>query len=148
MSRITRLLRPDTHAMNWKAALPAIGLAVACLAGCAQTAVAGAPGTGTAGTASVKKVVRTGAVARFDSCAKPEYPQDALARKAIGTVTLGFLVGLDGSVRDSNVKKSSGDASLDEAARVAIAKCRFTPATADGEPVEEWSHVQYVWSLG
>ncbi|WP_229508095.1 hypothetical protein [Massilia sp. Dwa41.01b] len=28
-----------------------------------------------------------------------------------------------------------------------MAKCSFTPAEADGKPVEEWGHVQYVWSL-
>ena len=143
MSRIKRLVRPDTHASNWKAAVPALALALASLVGCAQTAVAGqAPAEpAAAGTT-------TRAIADFASCKKPEYPKAALAAKLSGTVTLGFLVGTDGAVRDSTVRKSSGDTSLDEAARLAISKCRFTPATAAGKPVEEWAQVQYVWSLG
>jgi TonB family protein len=63
-------------------------------------------------------------------------------------VTLRFLVDTDGSVAEALVAKSSGDASLDEAARVAIAKCRFTPAMANGKPARAWVPVQYVWSMG
>ncbi|MET0983176.1 MAG: energy transducer TonB, partial [Telluria sp.] len=142
MSRIKRLVRPEKQASNWKAAVPAIALAVATLAGCAQTAVAG-QGTGDAATSNHT----TRAIADFASCAKPVYPKEALRARKTGTVTLGFLVGTDGAVRDSNVKHSSGDTSLDEAARLAIARCTFSPARADGKPVEEWAQVQYVWSL-
>jgi bla regulator protein BlaR1 len=142
MSRIKRLVRPDTQATNWKAAVPAIALAVASLVGCAQTAVAGqAPAERAAPADKVR------ALANFSSCKKPEYPQEALRNKRVGTVTLGFLVGNDGAVRESTVRKSSGDASLDEAARLAIAKCTFSPARENGKPVEEWAQVQYVWSL-
>lgn len=142
MSRIKRLVRPDTPASNWKAAVPAITLAVASLVGCAQTAVAG-QAAGEPATASHT----THPIADFSSCQKPMYPKAALANKITGTVTLGYLVGTNGSVRDSTVKKSSGYSSLDEAARLAIAKCKFAPATSSGKPVEEWAQVQYVWSL-
>ena len=140
MSRIKRLVRPETQAMNWKAAVPALVLAVATLAGCAQTGVVGqgAPESATAGLSQR-------ALLDFGSCAKPEYPAEALARKASGTVNLAFLVGVDGSVRDSAVRGSSGDASLDEAARVALTKCKFSPAIAQGKPVEKWADVRYVW---
>lgn len=123
-----------------------LGLAAACMAGCAQAPVASgttpAPYEVVAHEAEV-----TRALARFDTCAKPLYPADALASKATGTVTLRFLIDTDGTVADALVQTSSGTPSLDEAARVAIAKCRFTPATARGKPQRAWVPVQYVWSL-
>lgn len=137
MQRIKRLVRPDTQALNWKAALPVLGLSATLLVGCAQTPVAD----------SAADAVTTPPLAQFNSCAKPMYPADALAKRLQGTVTLQFKVEADGSVQDSKVMKSSGDASLDEAARVAIAKCTFTPATVNGKPKAAWAPVQYVWSV-
>lgn len=139
MTRIKRLVRPETQALTWKAALPVLAMATACIAGCAGTA----PAHDAASDALTRKPV-----AQFNSCAKPEYTADALARRAQGTTSLRFLIDTDGSVAEAQVSKSSGDASLDEAARAAIAKCRFTPALAGGKPARAWVPVQYVWSLG
>ena len=138
MQRIKRLVRPtpDMQALNWKAAIPVLGLAATLLVGCAQTPVADSA-----------DAVTTPPLAQFSSCAKPMYPAEALAKRLQGTVTLQFKVEADGSVQDSKVMKSSGDASLDEAARVAIAKCTFTPATVNGKPKAAWAPVQYVWSV-
>lgn len=94
------------------------------------------------------KGVRQGAIVKFDSCAKPEYPHADLQAGHQGTVTLDFLVDPDGKVGDSKVVKSSGYATMDEAARTAIAQCTFNPATQDGKPVKDWTKVQYVWTLG
>ena len=139
MQRIKRLVRPtpDMQALNWKAAIPVLGLSATLLVGCAQTPVAD----------SAADAVTTPPLAQFNSCAKPMYPAEALAKRLQGTVTLQFKVEADGSVQDSKVMKSSGDASLDEAARVAIAKCTFTPATVNGKPKAAWAPVQYVWSV-
>lgn len=139
MQRIKRLVRPtpDMQALNWKAAIPVLGLAATLLVGCAQTPVAD----------SAADAVTTPPLAQFNSCAKPMYPAEALAKRLQGTVTLQFKVEADGSVQDSKVMKSSGDASLDEAARVAIAKCTFTPAAVNGKPKAAWAPVQYVWSM-
>jgi len=148
MSRITHLLRPETKTLSWKAALPVIGFALAALAGCAQQAQA-TPEQAAAITApgvTVKAdVLETAAVADFKSCSRPHYPAEALRRKIEGTVTLGFLVGANGSVRETTLRKSSGDNSLDDAARSALSKCSFRPATVNGAPVERWTEVQYVW---
>jgi bla regulator protein BlaR1 len=139
MSRIKRLLRPETQASSWKAAVPALAMAAVCLAGCAQTSIAGQPPG-----ASAAAPVQT-ALLDFKSCPKPHYPADALARKAPRTLDLAFLVGVDGKVHDSKIRSSSGDASLDETARVALIKCSFSPAMANGKPVENWTSVKYVW---
>jgi bla regulator protein BlaR1 len=136
MSRIKRLLRPDAQALNWKAAIPVLGLAAACIAGCAHTP---------AGQAPPAPVIA--AVADFTTCAKPHYPMESLRHEQQGTVTLGFKIGEDGKVEDSNVKKSSGFPLLDEAAREAVAKCRFKPASQGGKPIPAWMSMQYVWTL-
>jgi D-alanyl-D-alanine endopeptidase (penicillin-binding protein 7) len=126
--------------LSWKAALPVLAMAAACLAGCA--------GTAPKGDAFEREAGITKPVAEFSSCAKPQYPHESLARRAQGTTTLRFLIDTDGSVADAAVAKSSGDPLLDEAARAAIAKCRFTPAMAGTTPTKAWVAVQYVWSLG
>lgn len=139
MSRIKQLLRPDTDTLNWKAAIPVLGFALAGLAGCAQT-----PPSGPATTQADHAVTKP--VANFASCERPKYPAEALARDIQGTVTLGFLVDADGAVRETALRQSSGDSSLDEAARTALARCTFKPGTVDGKPRAQWADVQYVWT--
>lgn len=135
MKRIKHLLRPAPQALNWKAAIPMLGLAVACLSIYAEA------------TAADKAAASTKARADFSSCAKPEWPQGAIAAERTGTVTLSFLVGVDGKVRQSKVRKSSGHPDLDEAARGGIEKCSFKPATRAGKPVQASTMMQYVWTL-
>lgn len=136
MSRIKRLIRPDTQALNWKAAIPVLGLAAMSAAVFAHAA----PATQ---AAEPEKP----AIANFESCKRPEYPADSIKQQHTGTVSLGFLVGKSGQVKDSKVTKSSGHVALDEAAHTALTKCRFKPATTKGKPVEAWTAVQYVWTL-
>lgn len=103
----------------------------------------------TLGTApALAEPVKTPAVADFSTCARPVWPKEALAKKQQGTVTLGFLVSENGAVTDSSVQRSSGFPLLDVAAREGIMKCRFRPATLDGQPTSAWLHIQYVWTLG
>lgn len=142
MERIKHLMkaahpeRTARQALNWKAAVPMLGLAVACLSIYAEA---------TATDQHAAKDSR--AVANFGSCSKPVWPQAALAEQRTGTVTLKFLIDADGKVKDSGVVKSSGHADLDEAARVGIEKCTFKPGIKDGKPVEAWTMMQYVWTL-
>lgn len=135
MSRIKRLIRPDTQALNWKAAIPVLGLAAACLSVYATAAPDAA------------KPEKTHAVVNFKSCAKPHYPAESLKNGNQGTVTLSFLVGVDGKAKESAIATSSGFPPLDEEARSAIAKCSFKPATVAGQPVEDWMKMKYVWTL-
>jgi bla regulator protein BlaR1 len=141
MQRIKQLVRPDTQALNWKAAIPVLGFALAALAGCTST-------TPVNPFANMPDNSTTAPVVKFNSCAKPVYPADALAAKVEGTVALGMLVKADGKVREAIVRQSSGNASLDEAARSAIAKCSFQPGTVNGAPKEQWAEVKYVWTTG
>jgi len=136
MSRIKRLIRPDKQALNWKAAIPVLGLAAMSAAVFAHAAPAARP-------AEPEQI----AIADFNTCKRPEYPAESIAQKHTGTVTLGFLVAKSGAVQETKVTKSSGHRPLDEAARTALSKCSFKPGLAKGKPVDSWTAVQYVWTL-
>jgi D-alanyl-D-alanine endopeptidase (penicillin-binding protein 7) len=138
MSRIKRLVRPDTQALNWKAAVPVLGLAALSVAMYANAAPQQEP-------KAEGKTTR--ALVDFRSCGKPVWPKEDLRAEHTGTVTLGFLVNAEGIPVDSKVLKSSGHPGLDLAAQAGIEKCHFIPATKDGKPVEEWMRMQYVWTL-
>jgi periplasmic protein TonB len=91
--------------------------------------------------------VRTQAVVNSANCEKPEYPSASRRMEEEGTVSLRFLVGVDGKVIQSEVEKSSGFRRLDEAARAGLAKCQFKPATVDGKPEQAWASMRYTWRL-
>ncbi|MRV71369.1 TonB family protein [Duganella sp. FT92W] len=105
------------------------------------------PAAGTpAPPAPPAKVAATLPRGDLEKC-KPEWPKSSLRNEETGTVTVAFLVGVDGRVLEAKVEKSSGFRDLDKAAQVGLSKCQFKPATADGHPVQEWTKVQYVWTL-
>lgn len=139
VSRVRRLVRPDTQALNWKAALPILGLAAACLSMYAHA-------SSRTGLETTAFAVRPPVVI-FNSCAKPNYPATDLAASHEGTVTLGFQIDKRGRVLASSVTASSGYAGLDKAALDAVKLCTFRPATQNGKPVAAPAHIQYVWTL-
>ena len=96
---------------------------------------------------SIAKSVRIAAVADFSTCEKPAYPKASQRNEEAGTVTLSFLVGVDGRVIDSKVLKSSGFRDLDKAAQNGIGKCVFKPGSVDGKLEQAWMQMQYVWNL-
>src|SRR5476649_129857 len=87
-------------------------------------------------------------VAQMATCGKPEYPRESIDKVQEGTVVLAFLIGTDGTVKRSEIKKSSGFPALDTAAVEALRLCHFKPGLKDGQPLEVWAPVAYVWSLG
>lgn len=134
--RVQQLLRPAPQSLNWKAACAMLAVAATCVSIYAQaTAVDKRPPAFTA------------ALIDFNTCAKPAWPQDAIAQQRTGRVQLAFQVDADGTVRQAKVDRSSGHPDLDQAARDGIAKCRFKPATRAGQPFTTWQKVQYVWTL-
>lgn len=156
MARIRRLLRPGTQALDWTASLPVLGLALACAFSALALRPASAPVSGSifapapaAATTHPDTLhgASEGPIADFSTCAKPEYPHADLQAGHQGTVTLAFLVGIDGRVAASKISRSSGYASLDEASRSAIAQCTFKPGMVQGRAVAQWANVQYVWTF-
>jgi len=110
--------------------------ALALLAGCVQS-----PGTRTASAPAQPQQPPQ------QDCAAPVYPQEALQARMSGVSMMAFLVGSDGTVRESRLLKSSGHALLDQAAEAALRLCRFKPALKNGHTVAAWQPVQYAWSL-
>jgi len=80
-------------------------------------------------------------------CKPPQYPPASRRAEETGAVVLRFLIDADGSVMESVVDASSGFERLDEAARQALALCRFKAGTVDGRPERSWARIRYVWKL-
>ena len=77
----------------------------------------------------------------------PTYPARCLRLGIEGRVQLKVLVGENGRVQEATIGKSSGDASLDEAALEAVRKWRFEAARRDGAPVRAWALVPIEFKL-
>jgi D-alanyl-D-alanine endopeptidase (penicillin-binding protein 7) len=127
-----------TQACNWKAIVSVVALALMGLPGWAGAA-------GGDKVVPVKLAANAPGMIKFDSCARPTYPAQEFKQNHQGMVTLRFLLGADGKVKESLIVASSGYPALDEAALVAISKCSFNPPMADGKPVDAWIHFQYDW---
>ena len=131
----TSKTRNAANSLNWKTALPLLGVSLACLFSHPASTAADE-------TAGKQPKAESGP----RDCSKPEWPKGALEAKQSGTTTLALLIGADGKVERSKITKSSGHDELDEAARVGIAKCTFDPGMKDGKPVAAWMQMQYVWT--
>jgi protein TonB len=66
---------------------------------------------------------------------EPVYPLEAVRRAEQGAVILLIHVSPEGLASGVDVLTSSGHASLDRAARDAVAAWRFLPAVKDGQPI-------------
>ncbi|MEI7531448.1 MAG: TonB family protein [Betaproteobacteria bacterium] len=81
-------------------------------------------------------------------CQKPMYPEASRQSGEEGAVVVGFLIAVDGKIRESKVLGSSGHRRLDVAAREALGLCKFQAGTGEnGQPVESWARIKYVWRL-
>jgi protein TonB len=78
---------------------------------------------------------------------KVDYPKASLMNEEQGTTSMSFLVGVDGSVSDSKLEKSSGFKGLDKAAIKSLSACKFKPGSKDGAPAATWTKVDYAWKL-
>ncbi len=91
---------------------------------------------------------RTAAILNVSACPKPEYPRNSARNEEEGEVTIAFLVGIDGRVKEAKVEKSSGHRDLDKAAVSQLSSCdKFKVGTENGKPVESWARVAYTWRL-
>lgn len=69
------------------------------------------------------------------SAVPPRYPLDSRRKREQGTVVLALVLGLDGTVADISISKSSGFDRLDNAALSAVRRWRWSPTRRDGQPV-------------
>jgi protein TonB len=110
------------------------------------TAMDIAPPSLTSPADSARQETAPSAIA-YGSRTKVAYPLEALRNREQGTVILSVLVGADGSVLGVEIEKSSGSRSLDRAAREAVAKWRFHPATRNGVAHSAWASVPVTFNL-
>lgn len=106
------------------------------------------PHTAPTASSAPSPSIRTGAAIQPGaSCAKPDYPSASRRLEEEGTVSLKFLIGVDGRVLQAEIEKTSGFPRLDEAARNALSKCQFRPGTIDGKAEQSWASIKYTWRL-
>jgi|GEM_PF-431973 TonB family protein len=78
----------------------------------------------------------------------PEYPDHCRILGIEGIATINLLLNLDGSVMDTRVARSSGNAELDSAATKAGRRCVFSPALGNREqPVRVWVAVPFSFKI-
>ncbi len=77
----------------------------------------------------------------------PAYPQDARSKGFTGKVKVKVLISEQGTVEDTVIAQSSGYASLDEAARLALRHWHFSPAYRGGHAVAAWVVVPVTFKL-
>jgi protein TonB len=87
------------------------------------------------------------AVVEPSACARPDYPPASLREGDEATVVRMFPIGIDGIATESRIERSSGFKWLDEAARRALALCKFKPGTENGEPLQSWARIDYKWQI-
>jgi TonB family protein len=73
----------------------------------------------------------------------PTYPDSVRTAGIEGQVVILALVNVDGSIADTRIHWSSGNASLDQAAVDAAMRAEFTPGRQRGSPVRVWAIVPF-----
>jgi protein TonB len=89
-------------------------------------------------------------ILNIQSCAPrvEDYPSDALRDNLQGTVRLRFTVAASGELKEVALVRSSGAASLDQAAAKRLSRCKFAAAkSADGSSIESSLELEYVWRI-
>lgn len=130
-------------------------LICALLSACATTTQIGGPGAEQKATPSSREetVSNQPVFPKLRSampqmpCQKPVWPKEAIRKELTGTVTMKFLIDVDGRVLEKEIVKSSGHEILDSAALEATARCKLTVAPTNGKLDTEWVMNQYVWTL-
>lgn len=72
--------------------------------------------------------------------APPEFPEDDMANESEGWVRLGFTIAADGQTKDIVVLDRVGPQSMARAARLAIARWKYKPATDGGLAVDQYGN--------
>ncbi|OOG43702.1 energy transducer TonB, partial [Rhodanobacter sp. C05] len=111
-----------------------------------QNAVAAAPPSPPAPPAAPTDI-SAGQDLSYNSQIKPNYPPQALRQRHEGTVYLLVTVGIDGSVVDVQVDKTSGYRELDRAAMEAVRKYRFNPEVRNGRKVQGLARVPVTFHM-
>jgi protein TonB len=78
---------------------------------------------------------------------EPTYPPASRRANEEGTVRLKVLVDTSGRPKDVQVAQSSGFSRLDDAAKLAVRRWKFQPATNGGQAISVWTQVAVSFRL-
>ncbi|RLD61632.1 MAG: hypothetical protein DRJ05_02185 [Bacteroidetes bacterium] len=92
--------------------------------------------TGSAATSGLKEGSEYDTKPKLKTYVKPKYPKEAKKDKIEGKVILKVFIEKSGEVSEVEVLK--GIPELNEAAKQAALKYKFTPASFEGKPVGAW----------
>ena len=120
------------------AELPAARSAVTDAGGAASS-------TGTGGPSGPSKVDLPSSDAAYLNNPVPLYPRMSDRLKEEGTVVMRVLVGADGTVKQIDVKQTSGFERLDRAAMSAMKTWRFVPGKRNGVAEAMWMDAPIHW---
>ena len=125
-----------------RARVPDTAPAVIVEGGSVATAAGAMDTAATTETGPISTVPIAVSTLAYVSAPPPLYPREAVRTGAEGTVMLKILVDVDGTPLQVAVQESSGNRSLDRAAREHVLKhWRFQPAMRDGQPVQAYGLV-------
>jgi len=105
-----------------------------------ETGVAGGTGTIVAPYVPPHQPVTVGSKVdpRYAKFLQPDYPPGERRMGREGKVVVRVLVGIDGRVTQVELLSAASDAFFAATRKQALSKWRFTPATRDGVPQEDW----------
>jgi protein TonB len=78
-------------------------------------------------------------------CLAPPWPETNVRFGEPPSVEQAFFIDAQGKVLKTRILKSSGSREFDDAARVALAQCRYSPPPRPGTPRPGWVKVHYQW---
>jgi periplasmic protein TonB len=106
----------------------------------------GGNGSGT-GNGDGRTAVKVRAIIDPERCEKPELSDELKRSHVSGSVILAMVVDVDGRIEKAQVLRPSGFPELDQTALGAIKRCKFIPATIDGDPVPSVELFRFSWTL-
>jgi len=80
------------------------------------------------------------------SMTPPPYPKEAQRTATQGTVRVGFVIGVDGTVERIEILQSAGQV-LDQACIDAVKTWRFAPATRNGKPTKVLAVMDFPFNM-
>ena len=83
----------------------------------------------------------------IEELVRPEYPEEARRREVEGHVSVLALVDTLGHIAEAQVMNPSGERTLDEAARVAVLRCRFRPYREDGKLTSVYAVFRFAFRI-
>lgn len=84
-------------------------------------------------------------------CPRLDYPFVAVRAEAVGTTVVALKISSTGQLLGKYLVQSAGPSyghkALDEAVITMLGQCKYEPARLNGQAVEGWTRIEYLWKL-